>query len=70
MATAGKIFHNYTSVEIDESGRIWLILNHFESPSVIEEMQASSNGITLIDDFENIDYALEEEDDEVTLLLN
>lgn len=49
-AEAGKIFPSYTHIEIDEQGQIWLIQNHFESESVIMEMESSSNGEVIIDE--------------------
>lgn len=58
MAEAGQIFPEYTFIEIDEQGRIWLVQNHFESPSVIYEMQSASQGkyiIDLYDDCEEIE---------------
>lgn len=63
MATSGKIFHQHTTVEIDEAGRIWLIQNHFESSSVIEEMQASANGITIVEKIDSYDEFLFDGDD-------
>lgn len=50
-AEAGRIIPEYTSVEIDEKGQIWLIQNHFESESVIIEMESSSKG-KVIEDFD------------------
>ena len=50
MAEAGRIFPSFTHIEIDEQGRIWLIQNHFESESVIMEMESSSKGDVIYDD--------------------
>jgi len=50
MAEAGKIYSDYTRIEIDENGIIWLIQNHFENPSIITEMECSSRGHCVIDD--------------------
>jgi len=60
MAFAGKIYHDSTHIEIDEKGQIWLIQNHFQSDTVIEEMNAVEHGLVIIDD----EYELypEEED--------
>jgi hypothetical protein len=55
MAEAGKIFHNFTQVEIDEQGNIWLIYNHFESESVIMEMESTSRGEVIYDDISLLD---------------
>ena len=49
MAEAGKIYSEYTHIEIDEKGQVWLIQNHFESDSVITEMEASAHGHCIID---------------------
>lgn len=49
MAEAGQIFPEHTSIEIDEAGNIWLIQNHFESESIIIEMESSAKG-KVIDD--------------------
>lgn len=50
-AEAGRIFPSFTHIEIDEKGQIWLIQNHFESDSVIIEMESSSKG-KVIEDFD------------------
>ncbi len=66
-AEAGKIFHEYTSVEISEDGVIWLIQNHFENPSVINEMESTSKGEVIIDSgwvYEDEDLGYDEELDE------
>lgn len=60
MATAGKIYT--TSVEISEDGTIWLIQNHFESDSVITEMESSAHGRCIIDDAS--DWFLEDDPDD------
>lgn len=52
MAESGRIYPEYTHIEIDEAGVIWLIQNHFESPSVILEMQTSSLGEAIIEDYD------------------
>lgn len=56
MAQAGRIYHEYTHIETDEQGHIWLIQNHFESDTVIEEMDAAAHGEVIIDEgYEFID---------------
>jgi hypothetical protein len=50
MAEAGKIYSQFTHIEIDEQGKIWLIQNHFESESVILEMESSFRGSVIVDD--------------------
>ncbi len=50
MATAGRIFEEFTHIEISEDGIIWLIQNHFESDSVIAEMESSAHGNVIIDE--------------------
>lgn len=50
MAESGKIFPAYTHIEIDENGVIWCIHNHFESDSVILEMESTANGHVIYDD--------------------
>lgn len=57
MAFAGKIFSSYTSIEIDEQGVVWLIQNHFESDSVIVEMESSSKGKVIYGHDDGIYYA-------------
>lgn len=49
MAHAGKIYPEYTQIEIDEDGIIWLIQNHYESESVITEMESTAHGNVIID---------------------
>jgi hypothetical protein len=49
MAEAGKILQSYTHIEIDESGKIWCIHNHFESDSVIMEMESTARGEVIYD---------------------
>lgn len=48
-AEAGRIFPEYSSIEISEDGTVWFIQNHFESESVIIEMESSAKG-KIIDD--------------------
>lgn len=60
MGFAGKIYHDSTHIEIDENGQIWLIQNHFQSDTVIEEMNAAAHGLVIIDD----EYELFPEDDD------
>jgi hypothetical protein len=50
MAESGKIFPAFTQIEIDEKGQIWLIQNHFESDSVIMELESSSRGVVIYDE--------------------
>jgi hypothetical protein len=61
MAFAGKIYPEFTHIEIDESGQVWLIQNHFQSDTVIEEMNASAHGFVIIDDEYDV-YPEDEED--------
>lgn len=49
MAESGQILPEFTHIEIDEQGRIWCIQNHFESDSVILEMESSSKGEVIYD---------------------
>lgn len=49
MAHSGRIFHNYTFIETDEQGNIWVVLNHFEGESVLMEMESSSRGQVMDD---------------------
>lgn len=50
MAEAGKIYHEYTTIETDENNVIWLVQNHFESDSVIAEMESTAHGNVIIDE--------------------
>lgn len=50
MAESGQILPEFTHIEIDERGQIWLIQNHFESDSVIIEMESSANGEVIYDE--------------------
>jgi hypothetical protein len=59
MATAGKIYPTFTKIEIDEKGRVWLIQNHFESETVIEEMEEAARGRVIVDE----GYELYDDDD-------
>lgn len=63
-AEAGRIFQSFTHVEIDEQGKIWLIQNHFESDSVIIEMESSSRGRVIYDYDDGIYHADVYDDDE------
>lgn len=50
MVEAGKIFPSFTHIEIDEKGQIWCVHNHFESDSVIMEMESTARGEVIYDD--------------------
>lgn len=63
MAEAGRIFPSFTHVEIDEQGRIWLIQNHFESDSVIIEMESSSKGDVIVEEVGDLFLTDEYDDD-------
>ena len=56
MAEAGRIYPTYTHIETDEQGNHWLVLNHFESDSVIEELESSAKGVCIIDDFSSLSF--------------
>ena len=64
MAEAGKILPSYTHIEIDEKGQIWCIHNHFESESVIIEMESSAHGEVIYDEGWSF---LDELEDDATL---
>ena len=43
-AEAGRIHPEYTFIETDEQGRIWLVQNYFEDESVLMDMESSAKG--------------------------
>jgi hypothetical protein len=66
-AEAGTIFPQLTSIEIDEQGNIWLVQNHFESDSVIIEMESSAKGKYIDDGVIGDGYLYADDYDEDTL---
>lgn len=61
MAYVGKIFPQFTHIEIDEQGHIWQILNNL-NPTVIEDLEHSAHGEVSIDDAPNLDDFILDDD--------
>lgn len=53
MAYIGRIFPQFTKIEIDENGNIWQTFNNAGS-TVIEELDAAAHGIVFIEEMEDI----------------
>jgi hypothetical protein len=56
-ATAGKIYIQDNFIEIDEQGKIWLMVNYLEDISIMQDMQASETGNVLQEEeFELVEF--------------